>query len=132
MFQKTAGSDKVYGKKGEGGISKYSVEKFLTQIAETFRRGTLNSFISFGYRKCLCFRGFCHDFPSKYFCLTVPKHFVEEPFCAVFQNYSGSEKFYGKKGGGLGDYLNLSLKLFLSHTTEIFRRGNLHCCVSEN
>ena len=25
-----------------------------------------------------------HDFPSKLFCLTVPKKFVEEPFCAVF------------------------------------------------
>ena len=70
VFQKTAGSEKVYEKKGEGGLSKYSVENFLTQIAETFRRGTLKSFISLGYRKCLCFRGFCHDFPSKCFCLT--------------------------------------------------------------
>ena len=31
----------------------------------------------------------------KNFCLTVPKHFVEEPFYAVFQKISGSEKFYG-------------------------------------
>ena len=95
VFPKTAGSEKVYGKKGEGGLSKYSVEKFLTQIAETFRRGTLYSFISFGYRKCLCFRVFCHDFPSKSFCLTVPKHFVEEPFCAMFQEFSGGEKVHG-------------------------------------
>ena len=36
-----------------------------------------------------------HDFPSKLFCLTVPKHFVEEPFYAVFQKISGSEKEYG-------------------------------------
>ena len=35
------------------------------------------------------------DFPSKIFCLTVPKSFVGEPFCAVFQKISGSEKFYG-------------------------------------
>ena len=34
-------------------------------------------------------------FPSKNFCLTVPKLFVEEPFCAVFQKISGSEKVYG-------------------------------------
>ena len=27
-------------------------------------------------------------FPSKVFCLTVPKHIIEEPFCAV------SEKFW--------------------------------------
>ena len=32
---------------------------------------------------------------SKFFCLTVPKNFVEEPFCAVFQKISGSEKVYG-------------------------------------
>ena len=32
---------------------------------------------------------------SNFFCLTVPKNFVEEPFCAVFQKISGSEKVYG-------------------------------------
>ena len=35
------------------------------------------------------------DFQSKIFCLTVPKRFVGEPFCAVFQKKSGSEKIYG-------------------------------------
>ena len=35
------------------------------------------------------------DFPSKIFCLTMPKHFVEEPFCAVFQKISVSENVYG-------------------------------------
>ena len=34
-------------------------------------------------------------FPSNFFCLTVPKGFVGEPFCPVFQKVSGSEKFYG-------------------------------------
>ena len=48
-----------------------------------------------GIGKILCFRGLCHDFPSKIFCLTVPKHFVEEPFYAVFQKTSASEKIYG-------------------------------------
>ena len=33
-------------------------------------------------------------FPSKTFCLTVPKSFVEEPFCAAFQKSSASEKIY--------------------------------------
>ena len=31
---------------------------------------------------------------SKIFCPTVPKNFVEEPFCAVFQKISGTEKVY--------------------------------------
>ena len=35
------------------------------------------------------------DFLSKIFCLTVPKKFVGEPFCAVFQKISGSEKVNG-------------------------------------
>ena len=48
-----------------------------------------------GIGKILCFRGLCHDFPSKIFCLTVPEKFVGEPFCAVFQKISGSEKVYG-------------------------------------
>ena len=34
-------------------------------------------------------------FPSKFFFLTVPKHIIEEPFCAEFQKKSGSEKAYG-------------------------------------
>ena len=86
---------KKFMDKREGGVSKFSVENFLSQSAEKFRRGTLKCVINFGYRKILCFRGLCHDFPSKVFCLTVPKHFVEEPFYAVFQKISGGDKVYG-------------------------------------
>ena len=35
------------------------------------------------------------DFPSKFFCLAVPKNSVGEPFCAVFQKIYGGEKVYG-------------------------------------
>ena len=62
------------------------------------------------------------QFPSKVFCLTVPKHFVEEPFYAVFQKISGSEKFYGQEGGGS---IKSSFENFLSHSAENFRRANL-------
>ena len=72
--------------------------------------------MNFGYRQNLCSRGLCHDFPSKIFGLTVPKHFVEEPFYAVFQKNSGSEKVYGKEGGGsikisFGNFLSQSQKM---------------------
>ena len=40
-------------------------------------------------------RGIYRNFPSKFFCLTVPKYLVEEPFCAVFQKISGCEENYG-------------------------------------
>ena len=43
------------------------------------------------------------NFPSKNFCLTLPKHFVEETFSAVFRKISESEKFYGKELGR-GEY----------------------------
>ena len=103
------------------------------------------------------------------FCLTVPKHFVDEPFFAVCQKYAGNEKVYGKEMGRgecrkfpskifclklskqfLGELFTLSLVsdiekvyaskgyvtiirgIFLSQSTEPFRRGTLLCCVSEN
>ncbi len=43
-------------------------------------------------------------FLSKKFSVTVPKNFVGQPFCAVFQKFSGSEKVYGEKGGGVSRF----------------------------
>ena len=40
-------------------------------------------------------RGEYQEFLSKIFCLTVPKNFVSEQFCAVFHKIFGSEKVYG-------------------------------------
>ena len=85
---------KIFMDKNEG-ISRVSVENFLSDSAEKFRSGTLQCVINFGYRNILCFRGLCNDFLSKNFCLTVPKHFVGEPFCAMFQRNCSSEKVYG-------------------------------------
>ena len=63
--------------------------------------------LSKGNPSVLCFRklpvvkkimhkkGGYHDFPSKVFCLKMPKTFADEPFCAVFQKVSGSQKDYG-------------------------------------
>ena len=41
------------------------------------------------------------DFASKSFCPTVPRNFVGEPLCAVFQKVSGSGKAYGQEGGSI-------------------------------
>ena len=70
---------------------------FFVSQCQKFRRGILQCFITFGYRKMLGIRvGGTHDFPPNLFCLRVPRHlFVEESFCAVFKNISGSEKVYG-------------------------------------
>ena len=65
-------------------------------------------------------RGDYRNFPSKSFCLTVPKLFVEEPFRAVLQKFFGGEKVYGKEwGGGLSKN---SVQNFLSQRAETFRR----------
>ena len=40
-------------------------------------------------------KGGYENFASEFFCLTVPKIFVGEHFCAVLQKNSGSEKLYG-------------------------------------
>ena len=48
-------------------------------------------------------------FSVEIFCLTVPKNFVGEPFCAVFQKISGSQKFMDKRGGG-GEYQDFPSK----------------------
>ena len=89
--------------RGERGSITIFRQNFLSHSAEKFRRGTLLRCVSenIWYQKILWIRGGWgggreyHDFPSKLFCLTVPKHFVEEPFCAVFQKISGIKKFYG-------------------------------------
>ena len=48
----TSGSKKVWIG-GGGGVSRFSVEIFLSHSAEKFRRGILYYYINFGYRKKL-------------------------------------------------------------------------------
>ena len=95
VFQKISGSKKFMHEKGGRRVSRFPVENFFVSRCQKNCRGTLWPVIIFGYRKILCFRGLCHDFPSKVFFLTVPKHFAEEPFYAVFEKISGSAKVYG-------------------------------------
>ena len=64
-------------------------------------------------------------FPSKKFCLTVPRKFVGEPFSVSL--ISGIEKFYGSEG-----YVTNFCRRFLSHSAKKLSRGTLLCCVSEN
>ena len=65
------------------------------------------------------------DFPSNFFCVTVPKKFVGEPFNVSL--FSVFEKSYASEG-----YVTFFLRNFFSHSTETFRRGTVLCCISEN
>ena len=93
-----------------GGVSQFSVNIFLSHSAEKFRRGTPQCVTNFGYWTILCFWELCHDFVWKFFCLTVPKNFVEELFWSVFQKMSGSENVYGWDGGDI----KISVEKFVS------------------
>ena len=66
---------------------------------------------------------FCRNF-----FVSVPKNSVGEPFCAVFQKLSGSEKFMDKTGGG--GVSRFTVESFLFHRAQNFRRGILYCCIN--
>ena len=99
VFQKISGIEKCCA--SECYITIF-YQNFLSHSTETFRRGTLLCCVSenFGYRKMLCFRGLYHNFPSKIFCLTVPKNAVGEPFSLSL--LSGMEKVCMRGWGGGG------------------------------
>ena len=60
-------------------MSRFSVQNILSHSDEIFRWATLKCVINFGYRKILCFGRLYHVFPSKIYCLTVPKNDVGDP-----------------------------------------------------
>ena len=102
-----SGIEKVWIKWG-GGVSRFSVEFFLSHSAENFRRGIPYCCINFGYRKSFEKRGY-QDFMSKIFCLTVPKIFVGESFTVALT--SGTEKSLDKRGGEYQDFLSKIFRL---------------------
>ena len=75
------------------GVSRFSVENFLSHSAENLRRGIFHCYSNVGYRKSLDKRGQreYQDFPSKIFCLTVPNISVGESFTVAL--ISVTEKF---------------------------------------
>ena len=73
--------------------------------------------------------GGIHDFLSKLICVTIPKHFIRELFCAVSQKNSGSEKVSGRDGAG--EYQDFLSKVFCLKVPKTFRKRTPLCCVSE-
>ena len=59
------------------------------------------------------------DFPSTFFCLTVPKNVVGEHFRVSL--ISGIEKFYVAKV--YVNYFRFSVEIYMSRNAENFRRG---------
>ena len=119
MLQNFSGGEKVHEKEGgRGEYRSFSVERFLSQSADKIRRRSFILSIFSCIEKIYASECFV-TIIRRIFCLTVPKLFVEEPFCAVLQKYSGGQKVYGKEGGG--GISKLSVEIFLSRSAETFR-----------
>ena len=81
-----------------GVLSRFSIDKrFVLQCRKDFYGNTsvlrLRKFPV--AKNSMDNKGGYQDFPSKFFCLTMPKTFARKLFCVVFQKTSGSEKDYG-------------------------------------
>ena len=115
----------MHKRRGWGGVSRLSVEKFSSRSAEKFRRGTLQRFKKFRVSKKFMHkkgRG-CYDSPSKKNCVTVPKHFVEDPFCASANFWHRKTLWIiGVRGGGGGASITNFRQNFLSHCAEKLHR----------
>ena len=85
-----------------GGVSRFSVEKFLSHSAEKIRRWESVSVSLISGTEKVWIRGGgggeYQDFPSKSFCLTVPKTFIGEPFRVSL--ISCTEKVWIRDRGG--------------------------------
>ena len=79
-----------YAKEEGGGVSRYSFENFLSHSTKKIHRRTLLCFRKLMRSKNFIHKRGYHDFLSKFFCLKVPKNFVEKPF-GVSENFG-----YGK------------------------------------
>ena len=95
-----SGGEKVFGQGGES--IKIFHGKFLSLSAEHFRRGILCCCSNVAYRKCLDKKGEYQDFPSKIFCLIVPKISVAESFFVALT--SGTEKVWKRGCGGVSRF----------------------------
>ena len=104
---------------------RFYVDNFLCHNAETFRRGTLLCY----FRNFLVAKKFMDKreggvsrFSVEVFCLTMPKHIVEEPSVLCFRKIPLAKMFMDKREG---DVSRFSFEIFLSHSAEKIRRATI-------
>ena len=111
--------------KREGGVSRFSVESFMSHSAEKFRRGILLSFINFGYRKVLGIREVEGGGVSRFSVEIVVSHGTEK-FCwgkiLCIRKFWLWKKFFAWEGD-----IRILGRKFLSHSTESLRRRPVLC-----
>ena len=111
MYQKISGSEKLYASERGEGVSRFSVENFLSHSAENLRRGeSFSVSLTSGTEKVwIGGGGEYQDFLSEIFCLTVPKISVGESFTVAI--ISGIERVWI---WGVGLVSRFSVQVFVS------------------
>ena len=121
-----SGTGKIWMREG-GGVSGFSTEKFLSHSPENLRRESFIVALISGTGKVCRRKGEYQDFPSKHFCLTVPKISVGESFTVAF--ISGIEKVWIRGGERESRF---SMEKFLSHSAEnLCRESFIVALISE-
>ena len=106
------GTEKIYVSEKGKGVSRFSVEKFLSLSAENFRRGILYCCNIFGYRKNLDKgEGASTTIFRRSFCLTVPKYFNG-------QHFGVSEELFYPHFSWIAGGASRFRRNFLSHSAE--------------
>ena len=106
MFRKNSGIENFQAKEG-GSFTVFSNFFYLTR-SKKLRQGTILCFRKFLVgKKFYGLEGGYHDFPSKSFCLTVPKYFIGEHFGV-------SENFFKRKFSCIGRGITVLSKFSVS------------------
>ena len=108
-------------------MSRFSVKSFLFHITKTFRRGTIQCFMIFGYQKNLCLRGDFHDFlQKKLFSHSTEKLRRGTFVCSIKSLVTKifMDKRWGMKEGGVSRKF---VEKFLSQSTEKIRKATFQC-----
>ena len=126
MLQKVSGGKKVYGKeRGRGAYQNVPSKIFCLKVPTKIAGESFILSIFPCIEKIYASEGFV-TIIRRIFCLTVPKFFVEEPFCAVLQKFSGGEKVHEKEGRG-ASIVVYRRKIFVSKRRQN-SQGNLLFC----
>ena len=121
------GYRKSLEKRGGGGVSRFSIESFLSQSAENLRREYfIVALISCTEKVWRSGRG--GGGVSRLSVKNSLSHSAEnlrrESFTVAL--FSGTEKVWIEGGGSI----KIIRPIFLSHSVEKFRRGILYCCIN--
>ena len=89
---------KNFKDKRRGECDVFPSKLFFLTVPNLVLEGPFYVSETFAYRIFLCIRGEYQDFLQKTICLTVPKKFVGEAFCANLQKNYVSEKVIDRRG----------------------------------